>query len=74
MRLVGEVVFFTSGRLPRLLALTPRQILESAAVTVNKRIMGYAKNRFIQNLADDFEKWVAELPEDERALTGAGKR
>lgn len=71
MKLVGEVVFFTSGQLPRLLALTPRQILESAAVTVNKKIMSYAKGRFIRNLAEDFERWAASLPEEEAELKAA---
>lgn len=59
VRLVGEVVFFTSGQLPFLLAMTPRPVLESAASTVNKRIMSYAKTRFINNLAEDFERWMA---------------
>lgn len=72
VRLVGEVVFFTSGQLPFLLAMTPRPVLESAAFTVNKRIMSYAKTRFINNLAEDFGRWMeteAQAQADNKRLT-----
>lgn len=42
-KLVGDVQFFTSGQLPLIFSLTPRPVLEGAAVAINRRIMSYAK-------------------------------
>jgi hypothetical protein len=61
--LVGEVVFVTSGQLPSLLSLTPRPVLESAAIAINRRIMSYAKGKFVKNLAKDFNRWSASALE-----------
>ncbi|EWM26239.1 Protein of unknown function DUF1997 [Nannochloropsis gaditana] len=63
VRLVGEVVFVTSGQLPSLLSLTPRPVLESAAIAINRRIMSYAKGKFVKNLAKDFNRWSASALE-----------
>lgn len=57
--LVGDVQLFTSGQLPLLFSLTPRPVLETAAVAINRRIMGYAKGKFVENLARDFDAWAA---------------
>jgi hypothetical protein len=57
-KLVGDVQFFTSGQLPLLFSLTPRPVLEGAAVAINRRIMSYAKGKFVQNLARDFDAWA----------------
>ena len=59
VKLVGEVLFFTSGKLPTFLPLTPKSVLERAALVVNKRIMEYAKGKFSKNLAADVQEWVA---------------
>lgn len=59
VRLVGEVVFVTSGQLPLLFSLTPRSVLEGAAIAINRRIMSYAKGKFVKNLAKDFDRWAA---------------
>jgi hypothetical protein len=37
-------------------------------VAVNKKIMNYAKGRFINNLAKDFQKWADEQPADAQSL------
>ncbi len=59
VRLVGEVVFVTSGQLPLLFSFTPRPVLEGAAIAINRRIMSYAKGKFVKNLAKDFDRWAA---------------
>lgn len=59
VKLVGEVLFLTSGKLPMFLSLTPKSVLERAALVVNSRIMNYAKGRFMRNLAADVEAWAS---------------
>jgi len=67
VRLVGEVSFVTSGQLPLLFSFTPRPVLEGAAIAINRRIMTYAKGKFVKNLAKDFDRWAA-------SPSGAGKK
>ncbi len=58
VKLVGEVAFYTSGDLPLLFSLTPRPVLQGAAIAINRRIMSYAKGKFVKNLAVDFDRWA----------------
>jgi hypothetical protein len=70
VRLVGEVVFVTSGQLPLLFSFTPRPVLEGAAIAINRRIMSYAKGKFIKNLAKDFDRWAASPAGAKKGIGG----
>jgi len=55
---MGEVLFYMSGKLPRVLKIVPKKLLEKAALLVNRRIMDCAKGKFVSNLSADVEQWV----------------
>ncbi|CAM9876219.1 unnamed protein product [Sphacelaria rigidula] len=56
----GDVGVTVGGKMPALLAATPEQLVKSAALGINQRVLEYVSSTFVATIASDYRQWARE--------------